>query len=144
MGKFESHGASSKHSQVTPRTSNCIGLISNTALDINNYTYYVLVASAMTIRSHFTKNVWYVQSVMVCCPLLQINRTSSLTRPCPNFITWHHQNMSVYCIYHFYIAKLGYAGVYLFFLFLLQNIDCVYSLEPPHRGGSNAYQKSMF
>ena len=24
---------------------------------------------------------------------------------------------------HFYIAKLGYAGVYLF-LFLLQNIDC--------------------
>ena len=33
---------------------------------------------------------------------------------------------------HFYIAKLGYAGVYLFFLFLLQNIDCGYSLEPPH------------
>ena len=25
---------------------------------------------------------------------------------------------------HFYIAKLGYAEVYLFFLFLLQNIDC--------------------
>ena len=24
----------------------------------------------------------------------------------------------------FYIAKLGYAGVYLFFLFLIQNIDC--------------------
>ena len=32
---------------------------------------------------------------------------------------------------HNYIAKLGYAGVYLFFLFLLQNIDCGYSLEPP-------------
>ena len=32
---------------------------------------------------------------------------------------------------HFYIAKLGYAGVYLFFLFLLQNIDYGYSLEPP-------------
>ena len=31
----------------------------------------------------------------------------------------------------FCIAKLGYAGVYLFFLFLLQNIDCGYSLEPP-------------
>ena len=31
----------------------------------------------------------------------------------------------------FYIAKLEYAGVYLFFLFLLQNIDCGYSLEPP-------------
>ena len=51
----------------------------------------------------------------------------------------------------FYIAKLGCAGVYLFFLFLLQNIDCgysleppLYSLEPPHRGGSNVYQQSMF
>ena len=33
----------------------------------------------------------------------------------------------------FYIAKLGYAAVYLFFLFLLQNIGCGYSLEPPRR-----------
>ena len=32
---------------------------------------------------------------------------------------------------HFCIVKLGFAGVYLFFLFLLQNIDCEYSLEPP-------------
>ena len=45
---------------------------------------------------------------------------------------------------HFYIAKLGYAGVYLFFLFLLQNIDCGYSLEPPRRDGSNMYPQSMF
>ena len=44
---------------------------------------------------------------------------------------------------HFYIAKLGFAGVYLFFIFLLQNIDCGYSLEPPRRGGSNEYPQSM-
>ena len=25
---------------------------------------------------------------------------------------------------HIYIAKLGYAGLFLFFLFFLQNIDC--------------------
>ena len=25
-----------------------------------------------------------------------------------------------------------------------QNIDCEYSLEPPHRGGSNEYPQSMF
>ena len=31
------------------------------------------------------------------------------------------------------------AGVYLFFLYLLQNIDCGYSLEPPH-----VYLQSMF
>ena len=45
---------------------------------------------------------------------------------------------------HFYIGKMGYAGVYLVFLFLLQNIDCGYSLEPPRRGGSNVYPQSMF
>ena len=33
--------------------------------------------------------------------------------------------------------KLGFPGVYLFFLLLIQNIDCGYSLEPPRRGGSN-------
>ena len=40
---------------------------------------------------------------------------------------------------HFHIAKLGYAGVYPFFLFLLQIIDCGYSLETPRRGDSNVY-----
>ena len=45
---------------------------------------------------------------------------------------------------HFYIVKLGYAGVYLFFLFLLQNIDRGYSLEPPRRGGSNVYRNLCF
>ena len=40
---------------------------------------------------------------------------------------------------HFYIEKLGFAGVNLFFLILFQNIDLGYSLEPPYRGGSNIY-----
>ena len=44
----------------------------------------------------------------------------------------------------FILAKLGYGGVYLFFLFLLQNIDGGYSLKPPRRGGSNVYPQSMF
>ena len=30
------------------------------------------------------------------------------------------------------------------FLISAQNIDCRYSLEPPHRGGSNEYPQSMF
>ena len=44
--------------------------------------------------------------------------------------------MSMKCITpkpHFYISKLGYTGVYLFFLLLIQNIDCGYSLESPPR-----------
>ena len=53
---------------------------------------------------------------------------------------------------HFYIVKLGFTGVYIIFLisaqkhrlWVLKNIDCGYSLEPPRRGGSNEYQQSMF
>ena len=45
---------------------------------------------------------------------------------------------------HFYVEKLGLTGVYLFFLFLFQNIDCGYSLEPPRRGGSNESPQSIF
>ena len=45
---------------------------------------------------------------------------------------------------HFYIVKLGFTGVYIIFLISAQNIDCGYSLEPPHRGGSNEYTQSMF
>ena len=32
---------------------------------------------------------------------------------------------------HFYIVKLGFAGVYIIFLIYAKNIDCGYSLEPP-------------
>ena len=45
---------------------------------------------------------------------------------------------------NFHIVKLGFTGVYIIFLFLLKNIDCGYSLEPPRRGGSNEYPQSMF
>ena len=45
---------------------------------------------------------------------------------------------------HFYIIKLGFVGVYIIFLISALNIDCGYSLEPPHRGGSNEYAQSMF
>ena len=45
---------------------------------------------------------------------------------------------------HFFIVKLGFIGVYIIFLILLNNIDCGYSLEPPRRGGSNEYPQSMF
>ena len=43
-----------------------------------------------------------------------------------------------------YIVKLGFTGVHIIFLISAQNIDCGYSLEPPHRGGSNEYPQSMF
>ena len=45
---------------------------------------------------------------------------------------------------HFYIVKLGFAGVYIIFVISAKNIDCGYSLEPPRQGGSNEYLQSMF
>ena len=49
-----------------------------------------------------------------------------------NSLIEHQENMSVKCIPrkpHFYIVKMGFAVVFLFFvLILIQNIDCGYSL----------------
>ena len=45
----------------------------------------------------------------------------------------HHENKSCNedpLTPYFYIVKLGFTGVYNFFLFSLQNIDGGYSLEP--------------
>ena len=59
----------------------------------------------------------------------------------------HHENTPIYFLPlkpHFYIVKLGFTGVFIIFLISAQNIDCGYSLEPPHRGGSNEYPQSMF
>ena len=41
---------------------------------------------------------------------------------------------------HFYSEKLEYT----FFLFLIQNIDLGYTLEPPWQGSSNVYPQSFF
>ena len=57
MGKFESHGASSNHSQVAPRTSDCIGLISNTdnvahILHISHFQTTSLLNQAKMLLRH--------------------------------------------------------------------------------------------
>ena len=45
---------------------------------------------------------------------------------------------------HIFIVKFGFTEVHIFFLLLLYKINCGYSLEPPHRGGSKVYPQSMF
>ena len=45
---------------------------------------------------------------------------------------------------HFYRIKMGFTGVYISFLISAQKHRLWYSLEPPHRGGSNEYPQSMF
>ena len=78
--------------------------------------------------------------------ILYCNHVVSCPDENNNITSWKHA-----CLYnvdplkpHFYIVKLGFTGYTLFFLYLLKNIDCEYSLEPPRRGGSNEYPQSMF
>ena len=66
------------------------------------------------------------------------------------YIWIHHENI----LYnfdphkpHLYIVKLGFTRVCIIFLFLLINIDCGYSLEPPQWASVRRfyeYQQSMF
>ena len=83
----------------------------------------------------------YVGSIQLYC--LFLDKQCELYE---NFI--HIRKTCPFNVYplepHFYMAKLGYAGVNLIFLILLQNIDCGYSLEPHWQGGSNVYPQFMF
>ena len=67
------------------------------------------------------------------------------------FMTFKVLYITKTCLYNFdplkphcYVVKLGFTGVYIIFLISAQNTNCGYSLEPPHRGGSNEYPQSMF
>ena len=44
------------------------------------------------------------------------------------------------------VVKMKIFSRLFFYIFLIfaQNIDCGYTLETPHRGGSNEYPQSMF
>ena len=105
---------------------------------------------------------WKNMKSISICPLLEI-LTRVLCFDFQSFIlvqikmwqtkVWtERQNDKKTCLYNFgplkhhcYTVKVGFTGVYIiFFFFLLKNIDCGYSLEPPRWGGSNAYTQSMF
>ena len=67
-------------------------------------------------------------------------RVVSLKSSCFINSNIHHENMPNNfdpIKPHFYIVKLGFAGVDINFLITAQNIDYRYPLEPPQRGGSN-------
>ena len=63
------------------------------------------------------------------CGLLAITKTR-LFKYIENFTTKKNENFQIKNSNIFHISA--------------QNIDCVYSLEPPRRGGSNEYPQSMF
>ena len=58
----------------------------------------------------------------------------------------HYENMPIQIYWKFYRQKMKIFQINFFYIFHIsaQNIDCVYLLEPPRRGGSNKYSQSMF
>ena len=124
-----------------------------------DYKAFVRRALAITIQDTLKGSVAFcvkfLRHEMECVPkhlIFEMYRAYS-TDDCRHRDPWRDNwmDITITCpcnVYplepHFYTTKLGYAGVYLFFLFLLQNIDCGYSLEPPRRGGSNVYPQSLF
>ena len=58
----------------------------------------------------------------------------------------HYENMPIQIYWKFYNQKTGKFPDknYDIFRISAQNIDCGCSLEPPRRGSSNEYPKSMF
>ena len=94
----------------------------------------------------FANETACIKSILIFCIYLKF----SIEQNDIKFSLYCHNIMKTYLYnfdplkLHFYIVKLGFTEVYIIFLISAQNIDCGFSLEPPHRGGSNEYPQSMF
>ena len=67
-------------------------------------------------------------------------------RATQRYLSHHYENMPMQYTVIFKVVKnenFLWKSFDIFFMFA-QNIDCVYTLEPPRRGGSNEYPQSMF
>ena len=58
----------------------------------------------------------------------------------------HYKNSPMQYTAIFFDCENENCQLKIFYIFLIfaQNVDCGYTLEPPHRGGSNEYPQSMF
>ena len=108
------------------------------------------------IDFHSLQRPWCCQSTMLDCHAIpKLPGMWTLTRRMERKI------ITKTCLYnvdllkpHFYRVKLGFTGVYNIILISAQKhrlwvlirtaSRLWYSLEPPHRGGSNEYPQSMF
>ena len=63
-----------------------------------------------------------------------------------SIMSFHYENtpIQIYRKFHHQKLEVFRQKILIFFIFLVKNIDCGYSFEPPHRGGSNEYLQSMF
>ena len=88
-------------------------------------------------REAMVNNVIIITNNMIMAMRWFASGTATITKTCP------------YNVYpfepHVYSKTTVCRGISIFFLLLLQNIDCGYPLEPlwPQRGGSNVHPQSM-
>ena len=61
-------------------------------------------------------------------------------------VSFYYANTPMQYTAIFHGCKNAHFQMICFYIFLIfaQNIDCGYTLEPPHLGGSNEYPQSMF
>ena len=86
------------------------------------------------LRATLVKNVsefWSQISDYICRLFCFLTNCRYITKTC----LYNFQPLKP----HFYSVKLGFIGVYIIFLISAQNIDCGYSLEPPHQRVSTIY-----
>ena len=122
---------------------NKINILESRSTNLSSHTATVCSFYKLYVKTFVPG--WEKTRVLLACLIVEmqyIARTHFSS--CRNIITKT-------CLYnfdplkpHFYIVKLGFTGVYIIFLISAQNIDCGYSLEPPHWGSSNEYPQSKF
>ena len=104
-------------------------IVWNTVSGLNMYLGRMTLCTAKTL-DYLRNHVAVVARFIVYTVLLPSRKHAYivLTPLNPTFIQWNW----------------GFQGYTLICLYLLKNIDCRYSLEPPRWGGSNVYPQSMF
>ena len=75
---------------------------------------------------------------------ISLPRLSTLGYKSKGIGSRHYENAPIKIYRQFFHQKNFQIKKFEIFLISAQNIDCGYSLEPPHQGGSNEYPQSMF
>ena len=115
-----------------------------------NRRVFVCAADHFNVALHF----WFLCIYFISnCPCIHF--LCYVSRLLLRAITWdecvsclrsHYENTPIQL--HCKFCRCKYENIkmkiVIFFLFMLKNIDCRYSLEPPCRGGSNEYPQAIF
>ena len=102
---------------------------------------HIILSSVILFLPLIQEGILSVSGERICTSIGLPLRGLSLSR---KNVCLHHENMPILIMTPLLYSKTGvYRGIN-YFSYFCSNIDCGYSLEPPRRGGSNEYPRSMF